>query len=80
MLSFANSSIETVLDNEIKVYGDASTIKQILNLVAEYSSIGESQGFVQICPEWWMKILLKPGWEAKVSSIKPRGYPLGNNI
>ena len=26
-----------------------------------------------------MKILLKSGWEAKVSAIKPRVYPLGNN-
>ena len=26
-----------------------------------------------------MKILLKSGWEAKVSAIKPGVYPLGNN-
>ena len=25
-----------------------------------------------------MKVPLKPGWEAKVSAIKPRIYPLGN--
>lgn len=25
-----------------------------------------------------MKVLLKPGWETKVSTIKPRVYPLGN--
>ena len=27
-----------------------------------------------------MKVLLKPGWEAKVSAIKPRVYSLGNNV
>lgn len=26
-----------------------------------------------------MKVLLKPGWEAKISTIKPKFYPLGNN-
>lgn len=26
-----------------------------------------------------MKIQLKPGWESKVFSIKPKVYPLGNN-
>lgn len=26
-----------------------------------------------------MKVHLKPGWESKVSAIKPRVYPLGND-
>lgn len=26
-----------------------------------------------------MKVLLKPRWEAKVSAIKPKVYPLGND-
>lgn len=43
--------IETILNNGIRMYGDASTIKQISDLVAEYPSIGESQGFVQISSE-----------------------------
>lgn len=27
-----------------------------------------------------MKVSLKPGWEAKVSAIKPRVYCLGNDV
>lgn len=38
----------------------------------------KSKGFVQILPERWKKVLLKPGWEAKVSTIKPKVYLLGN--
>lgn len=40
--------MEIVLDNEVKVYGNASTVKQIANLIAEYPVIWKSQGFVQI--------------------------------
>lgn len=41
-------SIETVFLNRIRVFGDSNAVRQIANLVAEYSSIWESQGFVQI--------------------------------
>ena len=34
-----NVFMETQLDNRMKVYGDAATIKEISKLVAEYSSI-----------------------------------------
>lgn len=70
--------MKTVLDNGVKVYGDAAAIKQIADLVAEYPTIWESKGFVQIPPKRWMTMLLKPGWESMVSAIKPRIYPLGN--
>lgn len=33
--------IETVLNNRIKIYGDASVVKQISDLVAEYPLIWE---------------------------------------
>ncbi len=70
--------METLLDNRIKVYGDAATVKQIANLLAEYPTIWKSKGFVQIPPEKWMMVSLKPGWKSKVSVIKPQIYPLGN--
>ena len=63
----------------MRVYGDEAAIREISELVAQYPSIWESEGFVQISPERWMKVHLKPGWESKVSAIKPRVYPLGNN-
>ena len=71
--------METVLENGIKVFGDADAVRQISDLVAEYPSIWESQGFVQIPLEQWMTVPLKPGWKAKVSAIKPRVYPLRND-
>ena len=42
------SLLETVLDNSIKIYGDTATVEQIAELVAEYPTIWESQGFVRI--------------------------------
>ena len=70
--------LETVLDNKVKVYGENVAIEQIAELVAKHPMIWESQGFVRISPEQWMTVLLKPGWKSKVSAIKPRVYPLGN--
>ncbi len=35
----SDSSLETVLSNGVKVYGDATTVKQIAELVAEYPTI-----------------------------------------
>ena len=46
-----DSSLETVLDNGVKVYGDATAVEQIAELVVEYPTIWESQGFVRIAPE-----------------------------
>lgn len=40
--SLINSSIETVLDNGIKVYGDMAVVKQISELLLQYLSIWES--------------------------------------
>ena len=71
-------SIETTLGNGVRVYGDEHAVTLLSQLVAEYPSIWESEGFVQIPPERWMKVPLKPGWEAKVFAIKPSVYPLGN--
>lgn len=40
-----NSFIETILDNEVRVYGNAAAIRKIAELVAEYRTIWESQSF-----------------------------------
>lgn len=69
---------ETILSNGVKIYKDATAIIQIAELVAEYPIIWESQGFVQICPEKQMIVLLKPDQESKILAIKPQIYLLGN--
>ena len=53
--------METVLDNGVKVYRDPAAVKQIADLVVEYSTIWESKGFVQIPLERWMTVPLKLG-------------------
>ncbi len=53
--------MEKVLKNRIRVFENANAVRQISDLVAEYPSIWESQGFVKIPPERWMKVTLKPG-------------------
>lgn len=47
----ADASIETQLNNNIRVYGDSETIKEIAQLVVKYASIWEFEGFVRILPE-----------------------------
>lgn len=71
--------MEIVFKNGIRVFRNASIVKQIFHLVTKYLSIWESQNFVWILPKRWMKVSLKRGWETKVSVIMPRVYPLGNN-
>lgn len=50
-LFLTNSLLETVLDNRVKIYRDTAAVKQITELIAEYPTIWESQGFVQISSE-----------------------------
>lgn len=64
-------SLETVLDNGVNVYGDAVAVRQIADLILVYPTTWESQGFIQIPHQKWMTVPLKPGWESKVSAIKP---------
>ena len=78
-LLLIDASMKIVLENGIRVFGDTNAVRLISDLVAEYLSIWESWGLVQIPPERWMKVSLKPGWEVKVSAIKPRVYPLDND-
>lgn len=42
----SNSFLEMVLDNKVKIYGDVMAVKQIAELMAEYPTIWESEGFV----------------------------------
>lgn len=69
--------LETKLSNGIKIYKNKQAVDAITRLVDKYPSICEFLGFMQIPPEHWMKVHLKPGWETKVSTIKPRVYLLG---
>lgn len=79
ILTPTDPSMETILDNGVKVYKDKHVVTLLAQLVAEYPSIWEFESFVQIPPKRWMKVTFKPGWKAKVSAIKPRVYPLRNN-
>lgn len=72
--------MEIHLDSGMRVYGEKAAVREISELVAQYPSIWEFEGFVQIPPECWMKVPLKPGWESRVSAIKPRVYPVGNDF
>lgn len=51
--------METTLDNGVRVYEDKNEVTLLAQLVAEYPSIWESESFVQIPPEHWMKVPLK---------------------
>lgn len=73
-----NLSIEIRLDKRMRVYRDKHIVTLLAQLVTKNLSIWESEGFVQIPSERWMKVSLKHGWEAKISTIKPKVYPLEN--
>lgn len=74
----ADPSMKTRLDNGVRVYEDEHAVILLVQLVVKYPSIWESKGFVQISLKCWMKVLLKSRWEAKVFTIKPKVYLLGN--
>ena len=76
--TLTDPSMETRLDNGVRVYGDKHAVALLAQLVAEYLSIWESESFIQIPPERWMIVPLKPSWKAKISAIKSRVYSLGN--
>lgn len=46
-----NPSMETTLDNGVRAYRDEHAVTLLSQLVAEYPSIWESEGFVWIPPE-----------------------------
>lgn len=73
----ADVSLEIELPNNIKIYKNKQIIEKIIHLVNKYLLIWESLDFVQIPPEWQIKINLKLRWKSKISSIKPKFYPLG---
>lgn len=60
-LAPTDTLMEMQLDNGMRIYGDEVAIREISELVAKYPTIWESEGFVQIPPEHWMKVQLKPG-------------------
>lgn len=74
-----DSSIETRLDNNRRVYGDKQAVTFLAQCVVEYLSIQESKGFIQILSKCWMKVSFKLRWEVKISAIRPRVYSLRNN-
>ena len=69
--------METILNNRVRVYRDKYAVTLLGQLVADYLSIWESESFVRVLTERWMKVPPKPGWEAKVSAIKLRVYLMG---
>ena len=56
----ADAGLEIKLLNGIKIYGNRQAIKKITRLINKYSLIWESSGFVQVLPERWIKVHLKP--------------------
>lgn len=60
-LRSANPSIKTRLNNGEKMYKDKHTVALLAQFIAKYSSILESESFVQIAPERWIKLALKAG-------------------
>lgn len=77
-VSAVDPSLETKLPNGVRVYGDRVAVEKLSSLVAEFASIWEMSGFVNVPPERWMTVPLRDDWQSRVSSIKPRVYPLGN--
>ena len=70
--------IKAKLHNGVKIYGDIHAVAQLAQLVANYTFIWESESFMQITLEYWIKSPLKPDWKAKVSTIQPKVYLLVN--
>ena len=50
-LAPTDTAMETQLNNGVRVYGDKAAVREIFELVTQYPSIWESEGFVQILPK-----------------------------
>lgn len=78
-LALINTFIETQLDKNIRVYENATIVREISQLMIKYLFIWESEASIRIFLEHWMKVLLKSRWKSKIFTIKLKIYPLGNN-
>lgn len=67
----ADNNIKTKLLNNIKIYKDNNVVQQITQLFNKYPSIQKFLKFVHIFLERQIKVLLKPSWKLRVTSIKP---------
>lgn len=77
-LTPTDASIETTLDNKVRVYRDENKVTMLTQLVAKYPYIQKSKDFVQIPPKGQIKVPFQLTWEEKVLVIQPRMYSLGH--
>ena len=77
-VSAVDPSLETKLPNSVRVYGDQIVVEKLFFLVAEFASVWEMSDFVNVPSERWMTVPLWDDWQSRVSAIRPRVYPLGN--
>ena len=69
---------ETKLDNGVMVYGDAQATTALSDLVAEFPTIWQDEGFVKLPQDDWMKITLRDDWQSRLpSGNRAKIYPLG---
>lgn len=59
-LAPSGAPMEIQLENGIRVYKNATAIKEIFQLVAKCSFIWKLEGFVRIFPKHWINVPLKP--------------------
>lgn len=69
--------LETCFPNGIMIYSPTFIWRHYKSLINKFSSIWESQGFVNIPSGRWMIVSLCLNWESKLSGIKPRVYCFG---
>ena len=69
---------ETRLDNGVMVYGDAQATTALSDLVTEFPTIWQDEGFVKLPQDDWMKITLRDDWQSRLpSGNRAKIYPLG---
>ncbi len=72
-LEVVTTTLDTVLPNGVTVHGNVPELAQV---VTEFPSVWNEEGFVDVPETEWMRIPLRSDWETK-SSKTARVYPLG---
>ena len=79
-LSSSTVAPETLLPNRVTIYSPTNSpdVLELTKVVNDFPRIwNDTDSFVDIPKDEWMKILLRDDWESKMPAKAPRVYPLG---
>ena len=76
--SQADVAKETKLPNGVMIYGDSHDTRILADLVDEFPTLWQDEGFAKVPEEDWMKLSLRDDWQSRLPKTnRAKIYPLG---